>query len=494
MHLPKNFSLKNGKYLIVRRLGQGGYGITYLAIKTEEIKGDLGTFPMSVPVAIKEFFVKTYCTREDLTHDVVVHTEEGKALVPQLKKDFIKEANSISGMKHPNIVRIIDIFEEHQTVYYVMQYLEGGSLADKVDGTGPLDSDTAKKYIFQIGNAVSYLHERKICHYDLKPANIMLPSEDKAVLIDFGISRHYDEQGNPTTARPVGHSIGFSSPEQIIGDTQKFSPASDIYSLAGILYFMLTGKIPSESRENDKKANNCPPDIPQQMWNAIVIGMDPDMNKRPKTVNEWLAILDDSTKVRPKGEEKKPISQTTQQDKPETPEPTPKQKPEPKRPPRPVPWKKWLIGLLGVALCIGGYLLFSQIRSCNKPVKHETEVTDMQWEKKNKYGNTFTYTGTVIDSIPNGQGKAVFSDGSSYEGRFNDGLRDDNNATFKDKDGNVFTGTFNHDTIVQGRITAPDGRYYEGRFSNDQPFEGTWYDSDEKAMYQVKKGQLTNID
>ena len=488
MQLPINSSLKKGKYQIVRQLGQGGYGITYLAIKTEEIKGELGTFPMNVPVAIKEFFVKTYCTREDLTQEVVVHTEEGKALVPQLKKDFIREANAISEMKHPNIVRVIDIFEEHQTVYYVMQYLDGGSLEDKVSSFGPLDSNTAKKYIFQIGNAISYLHERNICHYDLKPANIMLPNKDKAVLIDFGISRHYDEHGNSTTSRPVGHSIGFSSPEQIIGDTQKFSPASDIYSLAGILFFMLTGKIPSASRETNHDMDVCPPDIPQEMWKAVVSGMNADINKRPKTVNEWLGILDDSTKVRPKKDGYEQPVHTSQQSETETTTPLSHQK-QSTRPD--LIWKKWLIILSGIALCIvGGYLLFSKIRPQHKTVRPEIEVRDMEWNKKNRYGNTFTYTGTVIDNIPDGQGRAFFSDGSSYEGRFHKGLREDNNAIFKDKDGNVFTGSFKHDTIVKGSITVPDGRHYKGKFSNDQPFNGTWYDFNGEVMCQVINGKL----
>ena len=478
MQLPNNSSLKKGKYQIVRCLGQGGYGITYLAIKTEEIKGDLGTFPMSVPVAIKEFFVKTYCTRDDLTHNVVVHTEEGKALTPQLRKDFIREANSISGMKHPNIVRVIDIFEEHQTLYYVMQYLEGGSLADKVGSSGRLDSNTAKKYIFQIGNAISYLHKQKICHYDIKPANIMLPDDDKAVLIDFGISRHYDELGNSTTTRPVGYSNGFSPPEQILGETQKFSPASDIYSLAAILYFMLTGKTPSEGMEANISMENCPTDVPQEMWKAIEAGMKADCKKRPQTVTDWLALLDDATRPRNNGRN-----------------PTPPPLPKPPKPP--VNWKKWLIVpfciALFVALCIvGSYLLLSQKEQLVKTKKQKLEVSDMQCNKKNRYGNTYTYTGTVIDSIPNGYGKAVFSDGSTYEGLFRDGMRDDTNAKYIDPKGNTFIGTFKNDTVVRGRITAPDGRYYEGLFTNDQPYQGIWYFKTGKVMVKVNKGQQIN--
>ena len=482
MQLPNNTSLKKGKYQVVRCIGQGGYGITYLATTTEEMKGSLGAFPVRVPVAVKEFFVKTYSTRDDLTLDVVVHTEEGKALVPQLRKDFLREARCMAKMKHPNIVKVIDVFEEHQTAYYVMQYLEGGSLADKVGASGPLDCGKARKYTFQIGQALSYLHEQRICHYDVKPANIMLPEEDKAVLIDFGISRHYDEQGNATTARPVGHSGGFSSPEQILGDTQRFSPAADIYSLAALLYFMVTGKVPQESPESDGKHDDYPPGTPQEIRNAVRAGMNADPGKRPGTVNEWLAMLDDSTRPR--------TGKGVSEDKGNTPSTPPN--PGPPAGPATGRWRKWLIALLCLALGIAAACLFIFLNKTDNKTALKTEVRDMLWNRKNRYGNTYTYTGTVIDSVPNGNGRAAYSDGSSYEGRFVDGMRDGDNASFTDKDGNTFTGTFRHDSIVQGRITAPDGLYYEGRFANDEPFQGTWHTKNGEVVYQVVNGKLTN--
>ena len=501
MHLPANTSLKNGKYQIVRCLGQGGYGITYLATTRGEMTGNLGSLSMKVPVAIKEFFVKTYSTRDEATLDVVVHTEEGKALVPQLMRDFCREAKSMSEMQHPNIVNVIEIFEEHDTVYYVMEYLEGGSLADKVGAAGPLGCDKAKAYTYQIGSALAYIHERRICHYDVKPANIMLPDENKAVLIDFGISRHYDDQGNATTVRPVGYSNGFSSPEQVAGNAGKFSPASDIYSLAALLFFMVTGETPSES---GKLMGNRPENIPQEIWNAVVTGMNKDAGKRPQTVNQWLALLDDKTKARPAkvaGEDKKKEVVTGKVDR--------KKKEEKKNETGktdkedgigkpgglpPFNLKKWWMLISCVALCIIAAFLFFRVVKPGKAKGQAAEVRGMQWNKTNKYGHTYTYTGAVVDSIPNGQGKAVYSNGSTYEGRYVEGLRDDDNASYIDENGNVFKGEFRHDSIVQGRITAANGIYYEGSFRNDQPFQGTWFDKNGEAKLKVENGKQTNTD
>lgn len=504
MHLQENTQLKNGKYRIVRKLGQGGYGITYLATTFEEVKGGMGTFPVSVPVAIKEFFVKTYSVRDALSSDVLVPTAEGKEQVPLLMKDFVREAKSMAKMDHPNIVRVIDIFEEHQTVYYVMQYLEGCSLEDKVSRGGPLDVNDARQYIFQVASAVAYLHDRNVCHYDVKPSNIMLLDDGRAVLVDFGISRHYDSQGNATTVRGVGYSSGFSSPEQIMGDVQRFSPASDIYSLAATLFFSLTGKIPSDE-VSERDLGKCPPNVPKDIWEAVVRGMEADISKRPNTVREWLALTEDITKTRPEGS-----------DDPHPIQPIDGEKPEPtsasKSNKKPIGAdsnnkirssflsKKGIKTALTVlAICVVGgiaaYLILSNSTTTEKTDSDkESEVKDMKWTTKNRYGNTYIYTGTAIDSIPNGRGKAEYSDGSTYEGLFRDGLREDDHATYTDSDGNKFTGSFSNDTICNGRITDPDGRYYEGSFSGDAPFDGSWFDTDGTMVFTVKSGELIPVD
>ena len=148
----------------------------------------------------------------------------------------------IAGFDNPHIIKIYDIFEENGTAYYVMPYLDGGSLAEKVKKEGPLNEEQAIKYIKQVSNALDYIHKQNILHLDVKPSNVLLITADEAVLIDFGISKHYDEEGSQTSTTPVGISKGFAPIEQYQqGNVSLFSPATDIYSLGATLFFLLTG-------------------------------------------------------------------------------------------------------------------------------------------------------------------------------------------------------------------------------------------------------------
>lgn len=133
MNLKNNSILQGGRYRIVSKLGQGGFGITYLAIQSG----------LDRKVAVKEFFMKELCDRDQNTSRVTLGSEGSKEIVAQYRTKFIKEARNISKLNHPNIVRIIDIFEENDTAYYVMEYAEKGSLAEKVKQKGWLSEDDA---------------------------------------------------------------------------------------------------------------------------------------------------------------------------------------------------------------------------------------------------------------------------------------------------------------------------------------------------------------
>ena len=122
MQLKPNTLLQGGKYRIVRSLGQGGFGITYEA---EQVL-------LRRKVAVKEFFMKDCCERDDATSRVTVGTGSQRSLVEKFRGKFIREAQMIAGMDHPHIVRVLDVFEENGTAYYVMDYHPGGSLADLV--------------------------------------------------------------------------------------------------------------------------------------------------------------------------------------------------------------------------------------------------------------------------------------------------------------------------------------------------------------------------
>ncbi len=234
-HLQPNTTLQGGKYRIERVLGQGGFGITYLAEQTS----------LQRKVAIKEFFMKDFCSRDEVTHTMSAPSTGSSKLVEQYRKKFIKEARNLARLNHPHIISVIDVFEENGTVYYVMPYLIGGSLQDYVKTHGVLSEQEAMKYVKQIASALKYMHEEQhICHYDVKPANILLDNKGNAVLIDFGISKNYDAQGQETTTTPIGMSEGYAPIEQYQQNVEEFSPISDVYALGATLYYLLHGRRP----------------------------------------------------------------------------------------------------------------------------------------------------------------------------------------------------------------------------------------------------------
>ena len=151
MQLSANALLQGGKYRIERVLGQGGFGITYQAVQVA----------LNRKVAIKEFFMKEYCNRDSETSHVSVPSEGSKELVGRFRQKFIKEAQPIAEMDTNHIIRIHDVFEEHGTAYYVMEYLSGGDLRSRIPRNG-METEEALGYIRQMGGALQAIHSRNM--------------------------------------------------------------------------------------------------------------------------------------------------------------------------------------------------------------------------------------------------------------------------------------------------------------------------------------------
>ena len=290
-YLSSESSLQGGRYRIVRMLGSGGFGITYLGTQTG----------LERNIVIKEFFMTDYCLRDEYSNLITVPTVSNVEFVERFKDKFLKEARHIAQLKHPNIVNIIDVFEENGTAYYVMDFIEGGSLAEKVQSEGSLPENVAKRYILQIADALNYIHQRYMNHLDVKPGNIMLSRNDNAILIDFGLSKQYDSQtGHQTSTTPVGISHGYAPMEQYKeGGVSEFSPETDIYSLGATLYYLLTGARPPVSQEINEdglpldqlKAKN----ISWPTISAIINAMKPRRKERTHDINTFIAELNAGT-------------------------------------------------------------------------------------------------------------------------------------------------------------------------------------------------------
>lgn len=302
-NLQRGAFLQGGKYKILQTLGQGGFGVTYEA---EQVA-------LHRRVAIKEFFMKEYCDRDSTTSHVTLGASEGsKELVERFRTKFVREAQMIAGFDNPHIIKIYDIFEENGTAYYVMAFLDGGSLSEKVKSNGPLPEVNAIDYIKQVGSALEYIHKQNILHLDVKPSNILLNPAGEAVLIDFGISKHYDTEGSQTSTTPAGISKGFAPMEQYQqGNISKFSPATDIYSLGATLYFLLTGETPPEAAEVYEDG------LPEIKGNAsgaakeaVKCAMAPKRKDRPQNISAFLSMLPSSPKQEIKPEENKKEEET----------------------------------------------------------------------------------------------------------------------------------------------------------------------------------------
>ncbi len=232
------------EYCIRKALGQGTFGITYRA--TTKMEGPLGA--IEVNVAIKEFFMKSNNNR----HGSEVTYSGSDNIFESYKKMFAREASNLGKLNHRHIVKVLEYFEANNTYYYVMEYCSGGSLDNVIARRGQLPEEEALHYFGQLSSAVSHMHAHKMLHLDIKPANIVLRENGELVLIDFGLSKQYDTDGNPESSTRIGAGTpGYAPIEQARHrrDSKQFAATLDVYALGATLFKMLTGVTPPDASE-----------------------------------------------------------------------------------------------------------------------------------------------------------------------------------------------------------------------------------------------------
>lgn len=337
MHLPANILLQGGKYRIIRFISSGGFSYTYEAehVLLEE------------KVAIKEFFIRDFCNRDETTAHVSVSVVSKKGLVNKLRRKFIEEAKALCKLQHPGIVSVSDVFEENGTAYFVMDYIDGQSLSEIISKNGPLPEERAVNYISCVTSALQYVHNNNRLHLDIKPGNIMIDGNDNPILIDFGTSKQYDELDGKNTSTLLGMTPGYAPPEQMSNSVVKFMPATDIYALGATLYQLLTGIKPLNAnlRISGEEMSPLPVNITAATRNAVEAAMKINKNKRPQSLTEFLNIL------HPSAEDDDATSLDGQ------------------CVPKPHKFKRFILGIVLVAICaicaIEGYQYYRKIQIKN---------------------------------------------------------------------------------------------------------------------------------
>ena len=283
--LTQGTLLHGGTYKIEKVLGQGSFGITYLAEHTKLAK----------KVAIKEFFMKELNSRSE---DGSITGMSDGSLSQSYCQKFQKEAINLSHLDHPNIVRVTDSFSENGTFYYVMDYIEGQNLNDYVK-SHYVDAEDAVSIIKSVADALIYMHEEKhMLHLDLKPSNVMRRNDGHVFLIDFGLSKHYGNDGQPETSTTIGlGTAGYAPIEQAnrakIGE---FRPTIDVYALGATLYKLLTRETPPDASvlvsDEELLTNKLrEKKVSDNLIKVVTEAMCPNVKKRIQSVREFVYAL-----------------------------------------------------------------------------------------------------------------------------------------------------------------------------------------------------------
>ena len=233
-----------GGYRVVRRLSAGGFGVVYLAVDAADQQ-----------VAIKEYLPSSLVTRA--AGELLPHVPSDKLSLYRLGlKSFLEEGRALAQISHASVVSVLNFFRENETVYMVMNYLEGATLQDFIVTARDQKSakvfreSTIRSLFDEVLRGMRIVHQHKMLHLDIKPANIFITDDNKAVMIDFGAAREVlSKEGN--FIRPM-YTPGFAAPEMYRRDSA-MGPWTDIYALGACMYACMQGTPPAEAPQRKEK-------------------------------------------------------------------------------------------------------------------------------------------------------------------------------------------------------------------------------------------------
>ena len=290
----KTGSILHGTYRIEGYLSSGGFGNTYVVTHIN----------LNRKRALKEFFMKDVSERENNQSSVRVSNAGKLQEFNEQREKFKKEAQRLCDLNNKHIVRVYDLFDENETSYYVMDYIDGENLKDKLKREGkPMTEAAVLNVLRQLLEALQEVHNQGLWHMDLKPANIMMDKNGVVKLIDFGASKQLDStKGGAISTSAVSYTKGYAPVEQMDMNYDKFGPWTDFYALGATLYNLLSDNkppMPSDINEDttpDKSVALPSPDgVSKKMRGLILWMMRTNRKERPQSVNDIINYLNHHT-------------------------------------------------------------------------------------------------------------------------------------------------------------------------------------------------------
>ena len=297
-HQLRPYTILCGKYLVGDVIGEGGFGITYIGF-------DLN---LEIKIAIKEFYPNGFCSRETAsTSNVTSYSGTQAETFDKWKQNFVKEAKSLAKCAHlPGIVGVKDFFQENNTAYIVMEYLEGETVKEYIAGQdGKIPVEQMLVLLKPVIDSLAQVHRTGLIHRDISPDNIMMTKNGGMKLLDFGAARDFTKEEEKSISVLLKHGY---APEEQYRTKGKQGPWSDVYALSATVYKCITGITPPESMERMRKDTLKRPSefgikISSKIENALLKAMSIYAENRYQSMEEFSQALYGNTHMEAVSEE-----------------------------------------------------------------------------------------------------------------------------------------------------------------------------------------------